>query len=80
MERNRENALCCGTSAWTECSSCSKAIQIERLLEAQQTGAKDLITACPKCRIHLTCAKLGEDIAMEVNDLYTYLAERMEEA
>jgi heterodisulfide reductase subunit D len=53
MEQNRENALCCGTSPWTECSSCSKAIQIERLLEAQQTGAKKLITACPKCRIHL---------------------------
>ena len=78
MERTRENALCCGTSAWTECSSCSKAIQTERLLEAQQTGAKVLITACPKCRIHLSCAKLGEDIAMEVKDLYTFLVERLE--
>jgi heterodisulfide reductase subunit D len=78
MERNRENALCCGTSAWTECSSCSKAIQTERLLEAQQTGAKALITACPKCRIHLSCAKLGEDIDMDVKDIYTSLAERLE--
>ena len=78
MERNRENALCCGTSAWTECSSCSKAIQTERLLEAQQTGAKALITACPKCRIHLSCAKLGEDIDMSVKDIYTYLAEHLE--
>ena len=78
MERNRENALCCGTSAWTECSSCSKAIQTERLLEAQQTGAKELITACPKCRIHLSCAKLGEDIDMSVKDIYTYLAEHLE--
>jgi heterodisulfide reductase subunit D len=77
MERTRENALCCGTSAWTECSSCSKVIQTERLLEAQQTGAKELITACPKCRIHLSCAKLGEDIAMEVKDIYTYLVERL---
>ncbi len=24
MEHNRENALCCGTSAWMGCSSCSK--------------------------------------------------------
>ncbi len=78
MERTRENALCCGTSAWTECSSCSKALQIERLLEARQTGAKELITACPKCRIHLSCAKLGEDIAMEVKDIYTFLVERLE--
>jgi heterodisulfide reductase subunit D len=79
MERTRENALCCGTSAWMECSNCSKAIQVQRLLEAQQTGAGELITACPKCRIHLTCAKLGEDIAMEVKDIYTYLIENLEE-
>jgi heterodisulfide reductase subunit D len=79
MERNRENALCCGTSAWTECSSCSKAIQTERLLEAQQTGAKELITACPKCRIHLSCAKAGEDIDMSVKDIYTFLAEHLED-
>jgi heterodisulfide reductase subunit D len=79
MERTRENALCCGTSAWTECSSCSKAIQIERLLEAQQTGARTLITACPKCRIHLSCAKLGEDISIEVKDIFTYLTEHLEE-
>ena len=75
MERNHENALCCGTSAWMECSSCSKAIQIERLLEAQQTGAKELITACPKCLIHLTCAQSGEDIDIQVKDIYSYIAE-----
>ena len=78
MERTRENALCCGTSAWAECSACSKAIQVERLLEAQQTGAKALITACPKCRLHLTCAKQNEEITMEVKDLYTFLAENLE--
>ena len=78
MERTRENALCCGTSAWTECSSCSKAIQAERLSEAQQTGAKELITACPKCRIHLSCAKLGENMDIKISDIYSYLAEHLE--
>jgi len=78
MERNRENALCCGTTAWIECSSCSKAIQIERLMEAQQTGAKELITACPKCRIHLTCAQSGENMDIQVRDIYTYLEERLD--
>lgn len=73
MERNREHALCCGTSTWTECSRCSKAIQTERLLEAEQTGAKTLITACPKCQIHLICALSGEDINISVKDIYTYL-------
>jgi Fe-S oxidoreductase len=78
MERNRKNALCCGTSAWMECSSCSKSIQMERLMEAQQTEAKELITACPKCLIHLTCAQSGEDIDIHVKDIYTYLSERLE--
>jgi Fe-S oxidoreductase len=77
MERNRENALCCGTSTWMECSRCSKAIQTERLLEATQTGAKDLITACPKCLIHFTCAQRNEEIDIRVKDIYTYLVERL---
>jgi Fe-S oxidoreductase len=77
MERNRENALCCGTSAWMECSSYSNAIQTERLQEAIQTGAQSLITACPKCQIHFTCARSGTDTDLEVVDLYTYLFHRL---
>ena len=79
MERNRENALCCGTSAWMECSRCSKAIQTERLMEATQTGAGELITACPKCLIHLTCAQSNEDIDIRVKDIYSYLVERLDD-
>lgn len=79
MERNREHALCCGTSAWMECSSCSKAIQSERLQEAIQTGAQTLITACPKCQIHLMCAQNATDADLKVMDIYTYLKERLVE-
>lgn len=78
MERNRENALCCGTSAWMECSNCSKAMQLERLNEAIETGANTLITACPKCQIHLTCAQSGTDLDLKVEDLYTYLIKQLE--
>ncbi len=77
MERNRENALCCGTSAWMECSGYSKAIQTERIQEAIQTGAQTLITACPKCRIHLACAQSGTDINLKMADLYTFLNQRL---
>jgi Fe-S oxidoreductase len=77
MERNRENALCCGTSAWMECSSYSKAIQVERLQEAVLTGAQTLITACPKCQIHFACAQSGTDSDLKVIDLYTYLRQRL---
>ncbi len=77
MERSRENALCCGTSAWMECNSCSKAIQNERLMEAEETGATRLITACSKCQIHFTCAQSREDSKIKVTDIYTYLLERL---
>jgi heterodisulfide reductase subunit D len=60
LERSRENALCCGVSAWLNCGKLSKQIQFDRLKEAKATGAEWLITACPKCQIHLKCAMHGE--------------------
>jgi Fe-S oxidoreductase/coenzyme F420-reducing hydrogenase delta subunit len=60
MERNKENASCCGVSSWLNCGKLSKQIQLERLKEAKNTGAEWLITACPKCQIHLKCALKGE--------------------
>lgn len=77
MQRNRENALCCGTSAWIECSSCSKSMQVERLQEAINTGATTLVTACPKCRIHLTCALKGTGMDIEVADIFSYIGNRL---
>ena len=77
MERNRENALCCGTIAWMECSSCSKAMQSTRLQEAKQTGAHTLITVCPKCQIHFQCAQSNSESDLRVADLYTYLTEHL---
>ena len=78
MERNRENSVCCGTTGWANCSSCSKQIQAERLREAKATGAKTLVTACPKCQIHLSCALSSmEDMDLEIKDLTTLISESM---
>ncbi|MCD4741484.1 MAG: (Fe-S)-binding protein [Desulfobacteraceae bacterium] len=77
MEHNRENAICCGTTAWMECSNCSKVMQVKRLKEAKQAGADTIITACPKCQIHLTCATTTFDTEIKIIDLYSYLAESM---
>ena len=77
MQRVRQYALCCGTSAWMQCSSCSKAIQTERIEEATETGARTLITACPKCQIHLSCALSNVESDIEITDLYTYLSGRL---
>lgn len=77
MGRNRENAVCCGTSGWANCSSCSKQIQSERLREAKAAGADTLVTACPKCQIHLNCALGVMDMDLQIKDLTTLIAESM---
>ena len=74
MEHNRENALCCGTSAWMGCSSCSKVIQKNRINEAIASGAQTLITACPKCRVHLSCALRDMEVDLKIQDMNDLLA------
>lgn len=74
MASSRQNAQCCGTSAWMACSSCSKAMQVERLNEFKDTGASTLITACPKCQIHLTCAAKAVEMPVAIKDMYAFLA------
>lgn len=78
MQRNRENAQCCGTSCWMECSRCSKGMQVERLEEAVDSGAQTLITACPKCQIHLSCGHQTTELELEIVDLYTYLRQALQ--
>jgi Fe-S oxidoreductase len=77
MPRSRENAICCGTTGWMNCSSCSKEIQMQRLAEATHTGASTLVTACPKCQIHFRCAEATFDFGIEITDLFDLLAERL---
>ncbi len=80
MERNRENSLCCGTSAWMECSSVSKSMQLERLREAADTGAETLVTACPKCRIHLSCAQSDQEDPLPIEDIYSLLVRCLDQS
>ncbi len=77
MEHNRENAVCCGTTAWMQCSSCSKVMQSQRLKEAEAAGAQAIITACPKCQIHLTCAKKNTDHDIDIIDLVSFLSDNL---
>lgn len=77
MEHSGPNALCCGTSAWMSCSSISKAMQTERLNEALAAGAKTLITSCPKCWIHLTCALNDTQFDLQITDIYKFVSERL---
>lgn len=84
MEHNSGDSICCGTSVWTNCSSYSKEIRVERLSEAKATGAELMITACPKCQIHFKCAmadkgaEKASHIKMEVMDLANLVANAIE--
>ena len=78
MEDNRHKAVCCGTSCWMNCDQNSKRIQVSRLEEASNV-AEMMITACPKCMIHFTCALDDQTkIETEVKDIFVLLAESLE--
>jgi len=82
MTNNRHSALCCGNSAFINCDAFSKRIQMERLGQARATAAETLVTACPKCLIHTSCA-LRDPVAepqapLRVRGLVSILAEQIE--
>ncbi len=62
MPHSGVRSLCCGTSLWMNCGEVSKKIQLERLDEASGMDADYLLTACPKCQIHLRCAQREADL------------------
>ena len=82
MTDSGASAICCGNCAWTGCDAFSKALQVKRVRQARETGSDTLVTACPKCQIHLRCAMedpfLGEELDMEVMDLTNLLAKTIQ--
>ncbi len=82
MKDRGSNAICCGNSAWIGCDSFSKALQVERLRQARDTGSDLMVTACPKCQIHLRCAMkdpfLKDELNMEIADLTSLLAKNIQ--
>jgi Fe-S oxidoreductase/coenzyme F420-reducing hydrogenase delta subunit len=79
MQDSGKSAVCCGNSGWIGCDAYSKALQVKRLNQARDTGSDMIVTACPKCQVHLTCAM--EDPfkearkGMDVKDLVSLVAE-----
>jgi len=83
MDRSRERAACCGTSAWINCDQTSRRMQASRLEAASTTGAETLVTSCPKCLIHFKCAlkdrSLAERAGIRIQDLSVVTAEALPE-
>jgi Fe-S oxidoreductase/coenzyme F420-reducing hydrogenase delta subunit len=75
-------APCCGNCGWTNCDSFAKAVQVDRLRQASATGSDLLVTACPKCQVHLKCAMedphLHRELEMEMLDLAQVLERTIE--
>jgi heterodisulfide reductase subunit D len=82
MQNSGKSAICCGNNGFINCDAYSKQIQVERLQEAKAARADLLITACPKCMIHLTCAMRDPyrrgSLSMEIRDLVSVLADHIE--
>ncbi|MBW2101261.1 MAG: hydrogenase iron-sulfur subunit [Deltaproteobacteria bacterium] len=82
MPDSGRGAICCGNTAWIGCDAFSKALQARRLRQARETGSDLLVTACPKCQIHLKCAMedpfQGEDLQMPLRDLTSILADAIQ--
>jgi Fe-S oxidoreductase len=79
MQRSRANAICCGSAGWVNCGQCAKGIQMARLRQAQDVGAALMVTACPKCRIHFSCAlkDASDEIGLALEDVTGLLARAM---
>jgi heterodisulfide reductase subunit D len=75
---SRYISTCCGNSAWTGCDGFSKAMQVQRLKQARSSGSELMVTACPKCQIHLRCAMEDalrkDDLQMDMMDITSAIA------
>jgi Fe-S oxidoreductase/coenzyme F420-reducing hydrogenase delta subunit len=82
MQDSGKSALCCGNSGWIGCDAYSKALQVKRLKQARDAGSDMIITACPKCQVHLSCAMedpfQAASLNMEVKDLVSVVAEKIQ--
>jgi len=83
MPRSGAMSACCGTAGWVDCDHTAKKVQVERLREAGSTGAGTLLTACPKCLIHLSCADRhhGEEMPrrLRIEDIHVRAARSLDQ-
>ncbi|WDN89592.1 hypothetical protein BuS5_02560 [Desulfosarcina sp. BuS5] len=78
LQNHGNTAICCGNCAWIGCDSYSKALQVKRLRQASDTGSNVMLTSCPKCQIHLSCAMedpfIGDKLKIKLVDLISAIA------
>jgi Fe-S oxidoreductase len=86
MKNIRDDADCCGVSAFSCCNEYTRILRQNRIEDAVNTGADLLIVPCPKCLTHFNCylsepsldeshRKLRDKI--KVIDLATFIGKRL---
>jgi heterodisulfide reductase subunit D len=80
MKDNRELALCCGGGGDVEMADAelTKAVGRRRMLQAQETGAELIITACQQCKRTLLGAARANKIRIRTLDISELLLEATE--
>lgn len=69
MENIKDDANCCGVSAFTGCNEFTHFLRQNRINEAVNTGAEYLIVPCPKCLTHFKCYLNELSLNKEHNEL-----------
>jgi len=78
LRNEREYAPCCGVTGFLGCDDGSLYLRHERIAEVLASGASVLVTACPSCASHYTCASASmPDQALTVVDLATLLGKQL---
>ncbi len=83
MEKNRENSFCCGAgggSMWFEVNI-GQRLNVMRMEQAMETGAREVAVACPFCYAMFDdAAKVkGVEEEVKVRDIAQLVAEAMED-
>ncbi|MFX1309250.1 MAG: (Fe-S)-binding protein [Promethearchaeota archaeon] len=69
MENIKDDANCCGVSAFSNCNEFTHIIRERRMNEAINTNADYLIVPCPKCLTHFNCYINELSLNKEYNEL-----------
>ena len=77
MENNRENAQCCGVSAFLNCTNNSRILRELRLKDAASSGATILVTTCPKCITHFSCYMNKQEFQSGDAQIYNFIMEHL---
>jgi Fe-S oxidoreductase len=80
LARNRTNSFCCGAGGgqmWKEEEPGDERVSVNRLVEAERTGVKELAVCCPFCMMMLNAAATTSESVMQIRDIVEIVAERI---